>query len=159
MNKKGKLVYVQKLIDVFGVSAFLGSVFSITVLARIHDFTNDWVQVVQTRDDMIQLIHYITYPGLILVSLSIVIYTLSDPSVLAKWTMRVIIILMGFVILNTMVMVVPAVEELRDLANEAIYSSDAGKQFLTYHIKEDLFGSINLLAFIGIVMLRQRLDF
>ncbi len=152
-----RIRFIMLIFHFIGTSVFLGSVLSITLLARTHDFGGDWTRAFEARTDIMSLIDHIVYPSLALMVVSGIILLFIRPQIRRQKIFRLKLLLVVIFIMNTVMMVVPAASQLTQLAEDAQFQSESIRLFTDIHLKEDIFGIINLILFLTVMILGRRL--
>jgi hypothetical protein len=133
--------WMFNLLQLIGISAFLGSILAMIVLGRTHDFSLNWNEILTSRTDILRIILFVNPPGL-LIYLLVDFYKyrkliFKSKMITLKWFLNLsVLCLTTLVILSASIqMVQTAKEAQRDL-------------FLTYHVQEDIWGPVNMLIFL-----------
>lgn len=140
-----------RLLKIIGISAFMGSIFSMIVIGRSHDFSQNLNEIVTSRTDILRIIYFVNLPGLFIY---LIIDLFEDWTFIfkrkmigVKWILNITVLLI------TSLIIFPASIQMVEVANEAISIAELSKQFFTFHSKEDIYGPINMILFLASLLI------
>lgn len=135
----------------FGAGVFLGSVFAVVAVARANDFTAEWARVFAARANMLTIVDWVTLPGLVSLTLGALALTWFRSSPKLRSSAVVISLLVGMLVLNTTLVVVPTARRLMHMAEKLSLGGSSATGFLSLHTREDVYGALNLLLYLAVV--------
>ncbi len=143
---KTRRLWLFHFLRTVGIAAFLGSIFAMIVLGRSHDFSQNWNEIVTSRSDILRIIWFVNLPGLFLY---FIIDLFEHWAFLFKRKISVFkLILNVTVLLITTFVILPASLQMVDIAKEALSTNGLSDTFYAMHLREDIFGPINMILFL-----------
>lgn len=151
-------------LHVVGLAAFLGSVLAVIAIARSHDMSSNWLEVAAGREDVMAIIQSVTKPGLVVTLISGILLLVQMKGLLRNPLMRWKGFLMLLLVINSHFIVIPAAQELYEIALSASgteiaqpSSSRLAEQFQTVLLRENIAGAVNLLLFLSLTYIGLQL--
>lgn len=152
-----KLRNLIHYLHLLGISGFLGSIFSMILLGRSHDFSLDWQEIYSSRRDILNIMLYVNIPSLVMMVLTDIFIMLQigfrDRQVRIKMILNIAVVIMTIgVILTVGIAMVDHAENALRLTLESHVA------FNKKHMAEDILGPINLLMFLVSIAIGLKLE-
>lgn len=154
------------VVHVIGLAAFLGSVFALIAVAQSHDSSGNWLEIAAGRADVMTIIRFVTKPGLVVTLISGILLLVQMKGLLHNRLMRWKGILVLLLVINSHFIVIPAAQELYEIALSASASQAqmpdssslvSTERFQAVLFRENIAGAVNLLLFISLTYLGLQL--
>ncbi len=151
MKTEKILTRVCYLVFSLGFILFLGSIFSFMVMNMSGE--QPTVQsIYQQRLFVIQMIHFMTIPGLALIVAGDILLLSGKNRPFAKGWMWVVQIIIALLVVNSAFFIVPTATAVNKVALEQLKEDTIQKEYLMGKNKEDILGAINFLMAIGLLL-------
>lgn len=143
-----------RFLHLLGLAAYFGSLLAVAVLTRS---AGDWHHLALVRADAFKILLTAATPGMVLTMASGGGLMWKRVGLLKWGVMQAKLAMVMLMMINTAAMIMPTAAKLAELAREAAGSQAAADAYQVLIGRENLFGSINLVLFILVLLLSVRL--